>query len=123
LERIVVAGDAALGILDTDLPPSVGFLPVVPTNLFEYLPTNLISVVQGIGMNQNMQVFSQGLVFTNTAVGWDKSYEIPFGLLTNWSVGLAPGDSSGPGRLLVGNQFVSLTHNFLPIGGPNYASL
>lgn len=33
LQRILVTGDTSLGIMDNELPSSVGYLPVVPTNL------------------------------------------------------------------------------------------
>lgn len=89
----------------------------------DYLPTNLTSFIQGFGMNQNLQVFSQPMAFTTTIVAWGKTHVIPFGVLTNWSVKLVPGDSSGPERLLIGNQMVSLTHNFHDDQGPNYAML
>jgi hypothetical protein len=123
LQHTLVSGDTSLGIVESDLPSSVGFLPIVPTNLMDYLPTKLTSFVQGIGMNQVMQIFSQPMAFTNTVVNWGKTHEIPFGVSTNWSVGLGGGDSSAPERLLIGNQLVSLTHNFRDVSGPNYAML
>lgn len=121
LQRAIVGGDTALGILDSELPSSVGFLPIVPTNLMDYLPTKYTSFVQGVGMNQNLQVFSQAMAFPSSLVTWDKSREIPFGVSTNWSIGLIGGDSSGPERLLIGNQMVSLTHNWHATYGPSYA--
>ncbi len=66
LQRVELAetnSDTSVGFLDSDLPSSVGYLPVVPTNLLSYLPTNSSGVVQGIGMNQEMRVFSQPMTF------------------------------------------------------------
>ena len=122
VETAEVIGDVSIGILDADLPPEVGFLPIVPTNLLSYLPTNGTSIVQGIGMNQDMRVFSQPMTFTTPSlVSWNSTLEIPFGLTTNWSVLIRGGDSSGPERLLIGNQFVLLSHNYSVNGGPCYS--
>src|SRR3984957_18558849 len=38
LERVDVANDTSVGILDADLPASVGYLPLLPTNFSSYLP-------------------------------------------------------------------------------------
>jgi hypothetical protein len=122
LERADVGNDTSVGILNADLPSSVGYLPVWPTNYSDYLPTNNWSVVQGIGMNQDMLVFSQPMTFGDPPfVTWDIRSVIPFGLGTNWSVALRGGDSSAPARLLVGNQLVLISHNYTSQGGPNYA--
>src|SRR6266542_6406181 len=102
--------DISVGILDSNLPPSVGYLPTLPTNLTSYLPTNNSSYVQGIGMNQDMKVFSQPMTVGSPAfVDWDSRGVIPFGLGTNWSLATRGGDSSAPARLLVGNQLVLLS--------------
>lgn len=125
LGRTDLGFDSSVGILNADLPPSIGFLPVVPTNLMNYLPTNATSFVQGIGMNQDMSLFSQPMMFGYPpSVGWDSSKVIPYGLGTNWSLATRDGDSSAPARLLIGNQLVLLSHNYsggVAGSGPNYA--
>ena len=87
----IVAHDTTVGILDADLPSSVGFLPVVPTNFSSYLPTNTSSIVQAIGMNQQMRRFSQPMTFKSPyiidGVNWNSLKAVPFGLGTNWNVG------------------------------------
>ena len=123
LQRVDVGGDTSVGILDADLPPSVGFLPVLPANYTNYLPTTFSNVVQGIGMNQDMFLFSQPMTFgTWGFVNWDSSKMAPLGLTTNWNATLRGGDSSNPDLLLIGNQFVLVSHNYVVQGGPNYAS-
>jgi hypothetical protein len=121
------AKDTSVGILDADLPPSVGFLPVIPTNFASYLPTNSTSYVQGIGMNQAISYFSQPMTFEDPVyIDWDSTKTAPFGLTTDWNAGLVGGDSSNPEILLVNNQMVLATHNFnggTSGNGPNYAFL
>jgi hypothetical protein len=58
VQTVLVEEDTSVGILNADLPSSVGYLPVLPTNYSNYLPTNDTSYVQGIGMNQDMRLFS-----------------------------------------------------------------
>ena len=115
--------DTSIGILDADLPSSVGFLLVVPTDLSSYLSTNSISIFQGIGMNQDMRIFGQPMSFANPNVNWSSSRTAPFGVTTNWNVVIRPGDSSDPEMLLVNNQLVLLSHNHNIPNGPNYALL
>jgi alpha-tubulin suppressor-like RCC1 family protein len=122
IESAHLGDEVSVGILDSDLPSSVEFLPVVPTNLMNYLPTNATAVVQGIGENQDLRAFSQPMTFQypNRAY-WDERMAIPFGLTTNWSVAIRGGDSSGPERFLIGNQLVLLTLTYGPNAGTNYA--
>ena len=127
VQRVDVSNDTSVGLLNADLPPGVGFLPVLPANYTNYLPANLPStpggVVQGIGMNQDLCLFSQPM---NLAwfdfVSWHPGRQIPSGLPTNWSVTLRAGDSSNPEMLLIGNQLVLVSHNYTADGGPNYAT-
>jgi hypothetical protein len=122
LQRADIGYDTSVGILDADLPPSVGYLPVVPTNFATYLPTNSSIYVQGIGMNQDMRRFSQPMRFDDPIyVWWDSTGVIPFGLGTNWSFSLRPGDSSDPEGFLINNEFVLVSHNSVSHGGPCYA--
>jgi hypothetical protein len=120
LQRLDVTNDTAVGILNSDLPPAVGYLPVLPPNFAEYLPGN--NFVQGLGMNQNFMVFSQPMLFRNPpAILWSSTATIPFGLPPQWSTALRGGDSSNPARLLVGNQLVLVSHNTGAQAGYNYA--
>ena len=121
LQRSDVACDTSVGILNADLPASVGFLPVGPTNFSSYLPTNSSSIVQGIGMNQGAQIFSQPMIFGYPPyVVWNSSSAVPFGLGTNWNVTVRGGDSSDPAMFVIGNQLVLVSHNLTSISGPNY---
>jgi len=121
MQSVDIGDDISVGILNADLPLSIGFLPVAPTNLASYLPTNSFSYVQGIGMNQDMNLFSQPMVFPYPAVSWNSSISAPYGLPVNWDIALRGGDSSGPERLLIANQLVLVSHNSGPTAGPNYA--
>ena len=121
-----LAGDTSVGILDSDLPPSVGYLPVLPENFMNYLPTTTYSYVQGIGMNQYQGLFGHPMTFADldlgpAYVGWSFANTAPFGLGTNWNVALRPGDSSDPEMLLITNQLVLVSHNLSYTVGPNYA--
>jgi alpha-tubulin suppressor-like RCC1 family protein len=122
MENIVVAGDISVGILDSELPPSVGFLPVLPTNYTDYLPTNGRSVIQGIGRNQDVRMFGQPMTLGSTYVDWSAADTAPFGLTTTWNVVIRGGDSSNPEMLLIGDQLVVVSHNQAFNGGPSYAS-
>ena len=122
LQRVDVGNDTSVGILNADLPPAVGFLPVLPANFTNYLPMTVASIVQGIGMNQDMCLFGQPMAFANlNFINWDSRKTAPFGLTTNWNVTLRGGDSSNPDMLLIGNQLVLVSHNSYITGGPNYA--
>jgi hypothetical protein len=122
LERADVGNDTSVGILNADLPPSVGFLPVLPPDFARYLPTNGPSFIQGIGVNQDWRVFSQPMTFMFPGfVAWDSRGRAPFGLGTNWNVTIRSGDSSNPEMLLIHDQLVLATHTSAVQGGPNYA--
>ena len=121
LQRVDVGNDTSVGLLDADLPPSVGFLPVLPDNYTNYLPTTGNRLVQGIGMNQNMLLFGQAMNFSGAFITWNSRDSVPFGLTTNWNVTIRGGDSSNPNMLLIGDQLVLVSHNYFVGGGPNYA--
>jgi hypothetical protein len=113
--------DTSVGFIDADLPPSVGFLPVLPSNYASFIPTNGI-IVQGIGMNQDFRLFGQPMSFLQGIVWWNSAGKAPSGLDTNWNVTIRGGDSSCPEMLLIGNQLVLVSHNLTVVAGPNYAS-
>jgi hypothetical protein len=122
VQEVIVGNDTDVGVLNADLPPSVGYLPMIPTNFSNYLPTNSASYVQGIGLNQILQWYSQPMTLGNPNMGWGVSgSSAPFGLATNWSYGIVSGDSSCPDILLVSNQLVLASHNYSAGVGPNYA--
>jgi hypothetical protein len=123
LERLDLDGDVSLGIINADLPPSVGYLPVLPADYTNYLSAKPDSVIQGIGMNQQMRVFGEPMNFSRSGlVLWDSHIAVPSGLGTNWNFTLGGGDSSNPAMLLINNQLVLVSHNYFVQGGPNYAS-
>jgi hypothetical protein len=99
----------------------VGFLPVLPDDYTNYLPTTGNRLVQGIGMNQNMLLFGQAMNFSGAFITWNSRDSVPFGLTTNWNVTIRGGDSSNPNMLLIGDQLVLVSHNYFVGGGPNYA--
>lgn len=122
LQRVDIGDDTSVCILNSDLPPSVGFLPVLPGNYTNYLPVTGTNAVQGIGMNQDMYLFGEPMTFSRgNFVTWDSRQTVPFGLATNWNMALRGGDSSNPAMLLVGDQLVLISHNYFATGGPNYA--
>lgn len=122
LARTDIGDDVSVGILNADLPPSVGFLPVLPPDFARYLPTNSQAMVQGIAVNQNWRVFSQPMTFMFPGlVAWDSRLAAPFGLGTNWNVAIRAGDSSNPDMLLIGRQLVLAAHTSSVQGGANYA--
>ncbi len=122
LQRLDVTNDTSVGIIDQDLPPSVGFLPVLAESYTNFLPTTPGSIVQGIGMNQDFCLFGEPMSFASRyAVTWNSALNVPSGLGTNWNVTIRAGDSSNPAMLLIGNQLVLVSHNSFVGGGPNYA--
>lgn len=123
LQRVDVGEDTSVGILNADLPPSVGFLPMLPANFTNYLPATSSNLAQGIGMNQDLCLFGQPMTFgKGTFVIWDSAKTVPDGLAKNWNVTLRGGDSSCPDMLLIGHQLVLVSHNYFVQGGPNYAN-
>jgi|GEM_PF-919345 len=119
----IILKDTTVGILNADLPPSVEYLPILPPNFTNYLPTGITHFVQGIGMNQDMRLFSQPMLPQFTYVNWNPATNALFGLTTNWNVAIRGGDSSDPEMLLVSNQLILVSHNFTAGLGPNYTSL
>ena len=117
----VGSSDTDVGVLNADVPPSVGYLPVIPTDFSNYLPTNYTSYVQAIGLHQDLRLFSQPITFGDTSVQWSSSASPPLGLGNDWDIGLFSGDSSNPELLLIDRQLVLATHNFHATDGPNYA--
>jgi hypothetical protein len=117
-----ISNDTSVGIIDADLPPSVGYLRVAPTNILNYLPTYGSCFAQGIGMNQDMKLFSQPMNFQYlTTVTWNSTAACPFGLPASWSITIRNGDSSDPEMFLVNGELVLVSHNFHVVDGPDYA--
>jgi hypothetical protein len=122
LQTMEVGNDTSVGILNADLPAAVGYLPVLPADFADYLPVNMAVFVQGIGMNQDLWLFSEPMTFGNsTYVVWNSAAAAPQGMGTNWNVMVRGGDSSAPAMLLVHDQLVLVSHNFAAVAGPNYA--
>ncbi len=122
LQRVDVGNDISVGILNADLPRTVGFLPVLPANYTNYLSTDGSSLIQGVGMNQDMCLFGQPMTFGKGGfVNWDSSKTVSFGLAKNWNVTIRAGDSSNPEMLLIGNRLILVSHNYTVGSGPNYA--
>lgn len=120
LEQAQAGPDTDVGILNEDVPPSVGFLPVLPANYMNWLHAD--SYVQGIGMNQDLMLFSEPMgIGRGPFIAWDSRVTAPNGLAATWNMALRGGDSSNPAMLLMGNQLVLASHNYFAQGGPNYA--
>jgi hypothetical protein len=119
MENIFVTNDISIGILDSDLPPSVGFLPMLAPNFLNYLPTNSYSYVQGIGRDQGARLFSQPMHFDYPGVVlWNAGISCPFGLDKIWTSVIEGGSSSNPDMFLIEKQLVLLSHNFFSGSGP-----
>lgn len=117
-----VSKETSVGILDSDLPPSVGFLPILPANYSTWLPTSSSVVIQGIGMNQDMRIFGLPMTFAFPPyIAWDPGFSVPDGLDKSWNAALRGGDSSNPVRLLIGNELVLAAENYSINAGPNFA--
>lgn len=120
--RLDVGNDTSVGLLEADLPASVGFVPVLPRHYTNHLVTGPTNFVQGIGMNQDFQMFGQPLNFSVPGfITWDPGQSVPGGLDKRWNITLRGGDSSNPVFILVENQLVLVSHNYFARGGPNYA--
>ncbi|HSA09560.1 MAG TPA: hypothetical protein P5205_04245 [Candidatus Paceibacterota bacterium] len=117
-----------VGILDSDLPESVGYVPLLPANYTNWLSAS--SAVQGIGVNQDYLVFGTA-VRLGDFVSWSglTGVPVPFGLGTNWTVCADPlancrlrqGDSSAPVQLLIEDHLVLVSSATGVSSGPNYA--
>ena len=121
MQRIDIGSDTSVGIIDADLPTSVGFLSLMPTNFIDYLPIGG-AIVQGIGMNQDIRIIGQPMSFGSLGqVSWSVNGMAPFGLTTNWNTALRGGDSSAPERFLIANKLVLVADNGSSESGYNYA--
>jgi hypothetical protein len=121
LQRVDVGNDISVGILNKDLPASVGFLPVLSSNYSNYLPRT--NYVQGIGMNQDLCLFSEPMKFdSRDYVNWNSAATVPTGLTKKWNITIRGGDSSNPALLVISNQLVLVSHNYMVGLGPNYAA-
>jgi hypothetical protein len=129
LQETNLGNDISVGVLDSDLPDSVGYLPLLPGNYTNWLST-APAFVQGIGVNHDYLVFGEAIQLTGTgAVLYYGAPAVPFGLGTNWTscadpqanCSLRQGDSSDPARLLIGNQLVLLCSAHGAFEGPDYA--
>jgi len=118
LQRVDIGNDTSIGILDRDLPSSVGFLPVLPADYTNYLSDDFL--IQGIGMNQDLCLFGQPMKLSPAFILWSSASTVPYGLGKNWNVTIRGGDSSNPEMLLISNQLVLVSHNYYIGGGPNY---
>jgi hypothetical protein len=123
-----VENGIAVGILDSDLPNSVGYVPLLPGNYTNWVST--ASAIQGIGVNQDYLVFGEAIRLGN-GVGWDglSGVPVPFGLGTNWTACADPlalchlrqGDSSDPVQLLIENHLVLVSSATGVYSGPDYS--
>ncbi len=128
LQYTNVGNGIAVGILDSDLPSSVGYVPLLPGNYTNWL--SKFSDMQGIGVNQDYLVFGIAVRFGNF-VRWESlsGVPVPFGLGTNWTACADPdakchlraGDSSDPVQLLIENHLVLLSSATTTVSGPDYA--
>jgi len=110
LEYVVIKNDICVGLMDRDLPKTVGYYPVLPKDFVAYTGAGRRVAWQGIGYSQDRMSFSES-VFMSTSnaccIGWEPQTPPLFGLSTNWGhKWLRSGDSSNPVRLLVGDQLV-----------------
>ena len=103
----------SVGILDADVPDSVGFVPVLPVDYARYLPTNINSKIQGVTLNQDPYIFSEPMCFTGPLVQWSHTWTAPFGLGTDWSIQIRDRDSSNPEWILIKNQLVIVSDGSL----------
>jgi len=123
-QQVTLPNDVTVGIFDSDLPPSVGFVPVLPPDYADYLPTNGMACrIQGVTLNQYLCVFSEPIWMGEPMNNWGNTYTIPYGLDTNWSFKIEVGDSSNPEWLLIENQLVLVSEHSSSGDGPNYGCM
>jgi hypothetical protein len=120
LEQAEAGPDTDVGILNADVPPAVGFLPVLPANYAKWLPID--GYVQGVGMNQDLLLFGQPMALSSPFVVWNSNVASSKGLSIKWNVTIRGGDSSNPDMLLMDNQLILVSHNYYVQGGPNYVA-
>jgi len=120
VQQVRVGGDTDVGILNDDLPASVGYLPVLPADFSTYLPTNAQDIIQATGLDQYLRVFSLPVTLEDQ-VRWGTIQSASFGLSSDWNLPVVAGDSSNPDRLIIDKQLVLISQNHGSSSGPNLA--
>ena len=102
--------DLNVCILNADLPPSVVFFKVLPTNYASYIPslTNNHNRVLGVACNQLKQLFPK-LEARDTSLGLS-AVDDTMWLNSSWNVTVVTGDSGHPIMLPVGTHLALLGH-------------
>ena len=110
LGSVIINNDVCVGLMDRDLPETVGYYAVLPKNFAAYTGAGRRVAWQGIGYSQDRMSFSQSVFMTTSnvcCIQWEPQTPPLHGLSTNWGhKWLRSGDSSNPVRLLVGDQLV-----------------
>jgi hypothetical protein len=122
--------DLTIGLLDADLPASIGFLRVAPPDFRELLPERLrnpkASLYDFLGRPRNREMllpvvafnhFKQAFVadFGGFGVFLDRGLWFP-----DWLDCARGGDSGHPLCLLANDELILLTHYTTPVGGVLY---
>jgi hypothetical protein len=98
--------DITVGVLNEDVPSSISFCKVLPSNFSDYLPTG-ISLIGALGLDQqeratviDMRAFATDLITFDYPVNTNKSV-LYFGKFS--------GDSGNPAFLIINNELILLT--------------
>ena len=135
-----VNGDIMIGLLDSDLPPSIEYVPVFPANVEDYLPVTpyKLATVCMIGGNTTDAHPDRKATVRNTSY----IYRLYNGAITSCTTGpyyfvygeypagnslripfysnVVSGDSGEPLFLIVNDQLVLISHHYVPDSGPSY---
>jgi hypothetical protein len=123
--------DLTIGLLDADLPTSIGFLRVAPPKFRELLPLRLrdakVSFHDFLGRTRTRDMFVPVVAFNH----WKQAFVADFGgfgvfpdqslWFPKWFGCAGGGDSGHPLCLLVNDELILLCHYTSAMGGALYA--
>ncbi|MCK9458169.1 MAG: hypothetical protein M0R80_00635 [Proteobacteria bacterium] len=113
--------DITIGVLDSDIPPTIKFAKLLPTNWANYLPSFgpgtgslILDRIPGVATNQLKEALVGDYVSTHSVYYPENSQRQ---LLYSKIIG---GDSGSPGFIIIHDELVFLTTWTTPGGGPQY---
>lgn len=113
--------DTKVALLDSDLPASITFAKVFPSDLGDYLPTVETASLPVIGIDQQEKSLTREL--SELEGGQIRANTYTQGIFADLSEEIIPGDSGNPVFLLVNGELVLLSLWTSPTTGPAFHSL
>ena len=109
------AGDIGIGLLDSDVPATIGYHKILPRNWQDYLPS-----VSGLPM-LHLDQEEKALVREATLITSNCGHKDPVDpLRESFSEELIGGDSGNPAFFIIGGEAVFVLTHFTSTSGPYY---